>query len=89
MSGRGDYRRITTNANGETICRSLRKCMKKSTAIYFHQKIVWAEGKIRAGRGVIWASGAPNDFLMNFKFAFHTLPNGCLLKAVDFCHEPS
>jgi len=25
------------------------------------RKIVWAEGKIRAGRGVILPSGAPND----------------------------
>jgi len=26
------------------------------------RKIVWAEGQIRATRGVIWTSGAPNDF---------------------------
>jgi len=34
----------------------------KEPRSYFERKIVWAEGQIRAARGVIWASGAPNDF---------------------------
>jgi len=34
----------------------------KEPRSYFERKIVWAEGQIRAAKGVIWASGAPNDF---------------------------
>ena len=30
------------------------------------RKIVWAEGQIRATRGVIWTSGAPNDFSRSY-----------------------
>jgi hypothetical protein len=39
-----------------------RRMMQVSACCCVERKIVWAEGQIRATRGVIWTSGAPNNF---------------------------